>query len=269
MYNPQIQNALSQVGAQGLGGSSGANPAGPAIAPPSGQSGGITSQRFENDLNQSVQVENDANNFSISFTDGESAPVTVPLGAIAGTADLLANLIEDLFSGPDNPPVPRQLMHKRHPLYGEILGIQGGIIPTEGPSVPATPTQTPPLRSPDFVTTEVNVGGLAGISVDFSIDRYGHRYIGIGAEVGKSLSIVSYSVSAGWLNEKATPSAENARFSHQQLVQCRRRVFRRWRRGLDSWDWYRNAGRLLLPAVWSGVSLWFWPAIESHSGADE
>jgi hypothetical protein len=132
VYNPQIQNALSQVGAQGLGGSSGANPDGPGVSRPSGQSGGLTWQKFQNDVRQSEQIEDADNNFSISFTDGEAAPVTLPLGAIAGTADLLVNLIEDLFSGAENPPIPRQLMHKRHPLYEQILGIDAGIIPTEG-----------------------------------------------------------------------------------------------------------------------------------------
>ncbi|MFZ0660979.1 MAG: hypothetical protein WAM05_19830 [Candidatus Binataceae bacterium] len=91
-------------------------------------------------MRQSEQVENDANNFSISFTDGEAAPVTLPLGAIAGTVDLLVNLLEDLFSGAENPPIPRQLMHRRHPLYGNVLGIDAGLIPTEAPSEPA-PTQ--------------------------------------------------------------------------------------------------------------------------------
>jgi hypothetical protein len=41
------------------------------------------------------------------------------------------NLLEDLFSGPSSPPIPRKLMHKRHPLYGQILGVDGGVIPTE------------------------------------------------------------------------------------------------------------------------------------------
>jgi hypothetical protein len=147
VYNPQIQNAVSQVGAQGLGGSSGANPAGPAITPPSGQSGGSTWQKFQNDVRQSEQVEDAANNFSISFSNGEAAPVTLPLGTIAGTVDLLVNLIEDLFSGSENPPIPRQLMHKRHPLYGEILGLDTGLIPTEGPAGnPPAPSATPPPR---------------------------------------------------------------------------------------------------------------------------
>jgi hypothetical protein len=42
------------------------------------------------------------------------------------------NFFEDLFSGPNSPPIPLKLMHKRHPLYGEILGVDSGLIPTEG-----------------------------------------------------------------------------------------------------------------------------------------
>jgi len=102
-------------------------------------------------VRQSEQVENDANNFSISFTDGEAAPVTLPLGAIAGTVDLLVNLLEDLFSGAENPPIPRQLMHKRHPLY-KLIGIQ--VLVDEGSSAPVAstgaPSSSPPLQLPGY-----------------------------------------------------------------------------------------------------------------------
>jgi len=54
--------------------------------------------------------------------------------------DLLANLLEDLFSGPSSPPIPRKLMYKRHPVYVRILGVDSGLIPTEGSSAPASPT---------------------------------------------------------------------------------------------------------------------------------
>ncbi|MFZ1886960.1 MAG: hypothetical protein WAU33_02935 [Candidatus Binataceae bacterium] len=133
VYNPQIQNALSQVGAQGLGGSSGANPDGPGISRPSGQSGGLTWQSYRNDLSQSQQVA--AGTFVAgSFITLGEVPVAVPLAGIAYAVDFLVNFFEDLFSGPSSPEVPRQLMHKRHPLYGEILGVQGGLVLTEGPN---------------------------------------------------------------------------------------------------------------------------------------
>lgn len=127
VYNPQIQNMLSQVGAQGLGGSSGANPAGPAVAGPSGQSGGLNGQKTEQDFINAWQVS-EGSEFSVSFQFGEAVPISLPSGAVVFLGDLLANLLEDLFSGPSSPPIPRKLMHKRHLLYGDILGIQDGVI---------------------------------------------------------------------------------------------------------------------------------------------
>ena len=57
VYNPQTQHLLSQVGAQSLGGPSDANPAGSPEAGPSGQSGGLTWQKYENDYNNRWKSE--------------------------------------------------------------------------------------------------------------------------------------------------------------------------------------------------------------------
>ena len=46
-----------------------------------------------------------------------------------------------------------------------IEGMPQGRVPMEEPSAG---------RGQDFDTLEVNMGGLVGFSVDFSIDRYGH-----------------------------------------------------------------------------------------------
>jgi len=47
-------------------------------------------------------------------------------------ASLLNDIFGDLFSGGGSPPVVRQLMYKSHPLYVQILGIQPGLVPSEG-----------------------------------------------------------------------------------------------------------------------------------------
>ncbi|MGC1679391.1 MAG: hypothetical protein WA740_17800, partial [Candidatus Binataceae bacterium] len=80
----------------------------------------------------------------------EEAPVALPVAILATGIDFLVNFFEDLFSGSENPPIPRQLMHKRHPLYVRILGVEISIVPTEGSSAPVgatgAPSNTPPLQ---------------------------------------------------------------------------------------------------------------------------
>jgi RHS repeat-associated protein len=68
----------------------------------------------------------------------------------------------------------------------------------------------------DYLSLNVNVaiptpwtGTLFGLSFQVAGDRYGNLYWSpLGAGVGKTLSGVSASVTAGWLNQPATPSAE-------------------------------------------------------------
>jgi len=150
VYNPQIQNMLSQVGAQGLGGPSAGNPAGPGASPPSGTSGGLTWQSYQNDLGQARQVGLATLLGGSLFTRGEE-PVAVPAALTAYVVDFLVNFFEDIFGGGSSPPIPRQLMHRRHPLYAAILGIDSGLIPTEGPAgTPPAPTAgpCPPVPGP-------------------------------------------------------------------------------------------------------------------------
>jgi hypothetical protein len=150
VYNPQIQNMLSQVGAQSLGGPN-QNPAGPPEAGPSGQSGGLTWQKYQNDLKQGYEADLDASNFSFDYSDGGEAPIPINLGPLVGSIDFLINLLEDIFSSPSSPPIPRKLMHKRHPLYGQLLGIVVDNIPTEGSDgvtfcADPQPCNKPPLQ---------------------------------------------------------------------------------------------------------------------------
>lgn len=70
------------------------------------------------------------------------------------------------------------------------------------------------LRGPDFVLANINVaipnpwtGTVVGWSGSASIDRYGNWYwslLGVGA--GKSLSLVSGSLTADWMNQRCKPS---------------------------------------------------------------
>jgi len=70
-----------------------------------------------------------------------------------GHSRLFPNFFEWLF-GSDSPPIPRQLLHRRHPLYPAILGISDGIVVTEGSAAPdpdpdsKAPLQKTPVASP-------------------------------------------------------------------------------------------------------------------------
>ena len=47
-----------------------------------------------------------------------------PVPVIVATAALiLFDIFDELFGGSSSPKIPRQLLHGRHPLYGDILGI--------------------------------------------------------------------------------------------------------------------------------------------------
>jgi len=117
-----------QTSSQGTGG----GPSGNAIAAPSGSSGGLSPQSVANDYQQAVQVGTDvfdgANALGLAFRE---IPLALPLAIIAEDVDFLVNFFEDIFGGGGSPPIPRQLMHARHPLYPVILGVQDGLIPDE------------------------------------------------------------------------------------------------------------------------------------------
>jgi hypothetical protein len=95
--------------------------------------------------------------------------------------------------------IPRKLRHHWHIIWSQYSGLSGDLVITN---------LSDTLRAPDFYTLEVNVGGLFGASADLSVDRYGHRYVGIGTEIGKSATLVSASVTGGWLNQKKTPNSK-------------------------------------------------------------
>jgi len=124
--------------------------------PPSGTSGGLTWQSYQNDVGQARQVGLDTLLAGGLVTLGE-APVAVPAAITAYVVDFLVNFFEDIFGGGSSPPIPRQLMHRRHPLYGQIIGILESLIPTEASPVSAVfaglgaaPSNVPPLQRADY-----------------------------------------------------------------------------------------------------------------------
>lgn len=64
-------------------------------------------------------------------TGTEGTSYFVQVGVIVQGIESLISFFDWLFGGPDNPPLPRQLRHGRHPLYPDILGVSDSLVPTE------------------------------------------------------------------------------------------------------------------------------------------
>ena len=142
-YSAQMVRSLSEAGetsssgpgggsggAGGAAGSGGFSPAGLAIPPPSGSSGGLSPQSFGNDTQQASQVGIDTYLVAGGILGPESAPAWV-LATIAASVDFVVNFFEDIFGGGSTPEIPRQLRHNRHPLYPVTLGVPDSIIVDE------------------------------------------------------------------------------------------------------------------------------------------
>ena len=171
-YSPQLVRSLSQVGqtsSSGPGGG-GFSPAGMAISRPSGSGGGLSPQSVGNDSQQALQVGTDiyqSFNALKPFLGKEAsdalAAYVLPLAIIGGAVDFLVNFFEDIFGGGDNPPLPRQLHHGRHPLYPVILGIQNGLIPNEASAVRFKHLGMRPLSSEAFDDLPPHLPGLVDV----------------------------------------------------------------------------------------------------------
>jgi hypothetical protein len=61
-------------------------------------------------------------------------------------------------------------------------------------------------RTPDYTSININIGSVVGETLQATKDKFGNWYIGPGAEVDKSLSTISVSITAGWLGTP-NPSA--------------------------------------------------------------
>lgn len=147
-YSPQLVRSLSQVGqtsSSGPGGG-GFSPAGRAISPPSGSSGGLSPQSVGNDSQQALQVGTDiyvGTNALTPILGPEVPALAVPLAIVGDAIDFVVNFFEDIFGGGSSAEIPRQLLYGRHPLNGGILGIQENLIPDERPSAPNPRTPKP------------------------------------------------------------------------------------------------------------------------------
>ncbi len=101
---------------------------------------------------------------------------------------------------------------------GGPIGGTAGTTPTVEPApnrrpCPGWAENGDPGR-PDFASLKINVAipnpytlTLVGITIQDSLDRYGHGYFSVGLTAGKSASFLSGSLTAGALDQLATPSS--------------------------------------------------------------
>ena len=189
-YSPQFARSLTEAGETSAGGTGGGfSPAGNAIARPSSVSvSGFDPTNLHNDERSAESVGGGAAAGALAGaligTEGG------PFGALAGAAigasiGAAVSFFEALFGGGSNtPPTPRQLLHGRHPLYLEILGIQNGLIPDAVSAAPRTPSPNPPLGKPCSL-----------------ISRIGHcayEHYGLGT-IGLGLSALGIPIPKAWL----------------------------------------------------------------------
>jgi hypothetical protein len=144
-YSSQLVRSMSEVGQTSSSGPGG--PSGHAIAGPSG--GGQQSY-------WSWVGQQDADLLKSLFypdigvrTEGTS--FLIPVGPIVQGIESFISFFDWLLGGSDTPPTPRQLLHNRHPLYPDILGVPDGLIPTEASEgtkfcSDPHPCRTPPLH---------------------------------------------------------------------------------------------------------------------------
>ena len=129
VYNPDPIE-LSLVGPQGIGG--GGGPGAEGIATPSGGRGGLSGygKRVASnaaDLATAAVVDIGINAINDALQAADLASWTIPgPGWIAGAALSVFEIFNDIFDffgGSDTPPIPRELKHQRHQVYGDVLGI--------------------------------------------------------------------------------------------------------------------------------------------------
>ena len=146
-YSPRLVRSLSEVGqtsSQSAGG-----PAGSAFAALSGASNsGLFSPN-----NYATNAENIGGGVAAGALAGfllggevggtGGGPAGYVVGALIGGAiGAIASLVEDLLGG-GSPPLLRQLLHARHPLYRDIIRVSAGEIPDEKSAAPTNCSADP------------------------------------------------------------------------------------------------------------------------------
>ena len=156
-YSPQLVRSLSEAGQTGSSGTGGGPSARQVPYGPGSQGNGSFGHWYVGQLGPNSELGDIPD---IPVPAAEGLYYWIPAGEIAQDIEELVSFFEWLFGGSSAPPTPRQLFHGRHPLYPQILGIQNGLIPTEGSP---TSGQGRPLAKNDDI--EPGAGPIAALTV--------------------------------------------------------------------------------------------------------
>jgi hypothetical protein len=102
---------------------------------------------------------------------------------------------EDLVCKGEPPPLPK-------PAEGDAAAICTADPASREPSalcVGGTPKSVPARREPDYFTLSIGAGAIIGADGSATVDRYGHLYLGIGAGVAVSPTVLSATLQGGQL----------------------------------------------------------------------
>ena len=168
-YSPQLVRSLSETGQTSS--SPGGGPSGNAIGGPSGSGGGP-------DVAGNAGVGSGAGGGAFLLTlgliwgsDASTGGLVTVAAIVATVVDALVQGFLDIFGGgSDNPPIPRQLLHGRHPLYPVMLGVSDGLIPDETCEALPPETSSSPLNPPPLQAIVDNTAGGPG-DEDWCIDK--------------------------------------------------------------------------------------------------
>ena len=149
-YSPVMVRSLSETSQTSSSGTGG--PSGNSIAAPSGGGGPNVGRNAAIGTAAGAPFGGLAVLSLLWVADGATGGSATPLAIVGSIIDGLVQLFLDIFGGSDSPPIPRQVLHGRHPLYDAILGIQLGLLPDES-SAGTPPRMTigpcPPVPGPE------------------------------------------------------------------------------------------------------------------------
>ena len=132
-YSPQIMRSPSETGQTSSSGSGGGGGGGGGFSPNfslSPQEAGEAMGAGVGGMAVTAGAIAAYNAFLVGSEAG-SAGLLTPVVVVGLIAEGLFELFDDLFGGGSQPEIPRQLLHKRHPLYPFILGVSESLVPSE------------------------------------------------------------------------------------------------------------------------------------------
>jgi YD repeat-containing protein len=229
-YSPQFVRSLSEAGQTSTGGSGGPPPTQLAYGPGSQGNGSFGHWLAKDEEGNLTYLAGSGTTVSISIDED---PYALPIVAAIRIVEEWVSFFEWLLGGGGAPPTPRQLLHGRHPLYLQIVGIQNGLVPTEGSS--ASDRGRPLAKNDDIepasgpiaaFTTGLEVAEtaevLGGGPEDPAADIVAGTAIGAGIVVSTSIAVYkAYQAYQSGHDEDCDKEWEAARETCRELLSRR------------------------------------------------